>query len=55
MGYKRTDHTVYVVHWPEPNVFKVGCSERQRWRMFTLRGAEIGRQSQPKAQRETTP
>lgn len=41
MGYKRTDTTVYIVHWPAIGAFKVGCSERQRWRTFLLRGADL--------------
>ena len=39
--YSRTKPTVYAVYWPEINVFKVGFSEHQRWRMFVLRGAKI--------------
>lgn len=41
MGYARTKDTVYVVHWPEINVFKVGYSAQQRWRSFVLRGANV--------------
>lgn len=41
MGYKQTDHIVYIVHWPQINVFKVGSSDHQRWRAFALRGAKI--------------
>ena len=41
MGYKQTRPTVYVVHWPAIDVFKVGCTERQRWRMYLLRGAQL--------------
>jgi hypothetical protein len=33
--------TVYAVHWPEINVFKVGISERKRWRTFVNRGANV--------------
>ncbi|GAS95493.1 uncharacterized protein RMCC_2459 [Mycolicibacterium canariasense] len=41
MGYKRTTHTVYLVHWPEINVFKIGYTEFQRYRAFVVRGANI--------------
>lgn len=33
--------TVYAVHWPEINVFKIGFSERQRWKAFVNRGANV--------------
>lgn len=33
--------TVYAVHWPEINVFKIGFSERRRWRAFVNRGANL--------------
>lgn len=33
--------TVYAVHWPEINVFKVGFSEYRRWRAFEARGANV--------------
>lgn len=39
--YSRTRPTVYLVHWPEINVFKVGYSDFQRYRTFTLRGANL--------------
>jgi len=40
---RRVKHkpTVYAVHWPEINVFKIGYSEQKRWRAFELRGANI--------------
>lgn len=41
MGYKATEPTVYVVEWPEIHVVKAGFSCNQRWRSFTLRGAEV--------------
>jgi hypothetical protein len=41
VGYKRTAHTVYVVYWPEERLLKVGYSERQRWKPFVARGAEV--------------
>lgn len=40
-GYATTEPTVYVVAWPEAGVIKNGYSERQRWRKFVLRGAEV--------------
>ena len=33
--------TVYAVHWPDINVFKIGFSERKRWRAFLNRGANL--------------
>lgn len=41
MGYKRTEPTVYIVHWPEIGVVKAGYSCNQRWRAFALRGATV--------------
>lgn len=40
-GYKTTVPMVYVVGWREAGVIKNGFSERQRWRPFVLRGAEL--------------
>ncbi len=39
--YSRTKPTVCVVHWPDHGVIKAGYGERQRWRPFVLRGAEV--------------
>lgn len=39
--YARTGPIVYLVWWPQERIFKVGYSEHQRWRIFTLRGAEL--------------
>lgn len=33
--------TVYAVHWPKINVFKIGFSEKRRWRAFEARGANV--------------
>lgn len=41
-GWARTAPTTYFVAWPD-GVFKVGYSERQRWRRFLLRGARVAR------------
>jgi hypothetical protein len=39
--YSRTKPTVYAVHWSQINVFKIGFSDCQRWRIFQLRGATL--------------
>jgi hypothetical protein len=39
--YKRTAPMVYAVHWPEINVFKIGYSDCQRWKLFMNRGANL--------------
>jgi len=41
MGYARTKPTVYVVHWPQIRVVKVGFSAERRWRSFEIRGADV--------------
>ncbi|AVP67335.1 hypothetical protein [Prescottella equi] len=41
MGYKKTAPTIYVVAWAADRIVKVGYSDRQRWRPFVLRGAEV--------------
>jgi hypothetical protein len=37
----KTEPTIYAVYWPTLNVFKIGFSERKRWRSFLNRGAEL--------------
>lgn len=40
MSWARHPLCLYVVAWPD-GVFKVGITERRRWRGFELRGAEL--------------
>lgn len=39
----RTRHpaTVYLVTWDSAGIFKIGVTNRKRWRDFTLRGARL--------------
>ncbi|WP_349318876.1 hypothetical protein [Mycolicibacterium canariasense] len=41
MTYQATKHTVYIVHWPDLGIVKVGYSLHQRWRTFVNRGAVV--------------
>jgi len=39
---KTSKNYVYLVHWPEIRVFKVGfASHHRRWRAFCIRGANL--------------